>query len=431
MKQFLVCAVACMTVQGVSAQDIRQQDVKRVLYTLAADNMEGRRSFTPGIDRAAEVISKEFQAAGLQPLPGAQSFRQPFRLYTLMPEATQLTVNGKSVNWPMVLPGSAKEIALKNDTGTQSVTIRDEGALMQLMRGGSRMTKNVVAWVHPSLAPIFGQIMSHRSYRSSAEEVEAKAATPRKSLLLVLQEDTTVTVNDWEIKATQQLRSFDLANVAGMLKGSSKPEEYVIFSAHYDHLGVQPAVAADSIANGADDDASGVTAVIELAKYFRKQSPARSIIFVAFTAEEIGGYGSQYFSKQLKPEQIVAMFNIEMIGKESKFGKNSAFITGFDKSDFGQILQRNLEGSAFKFHPDPYPEQQLFYRSDNATLALLGVPAHTISTTQIDKDKYYHTVDDEVETLDVVNITDIIKAIARSAGSIINATDTPTRINKP
>src|SRR5690606_34339857 len=122
--------------------------------------------------------------------------------------------------------------------------------------------------------------------------------------------------------------------------------------------------------------------------------------------------------------------NIEMIGKVSKFGKDAAFITGFEKSDFGKILQKNLQGTKFRFYPDPYPEQNLFYRSDNASLAALGVPAHTISTDQIDKDKYYHTVDDEFETLDTDNITSTIKAIAISAGSIIAGKDTPTRIPK-
>src|SRR5690606_27531610 len=130
----------------------------------------------------------------------------------------------------------------------------------------------------------------------------------------------------------------------------------------------------------------------------------------AFTAEEIGGFGSQYFSSKLDPARVMAMFNIEMIGKQAKFGKNPAFITGFERSDFGEILQKDLKGTAFRFYPDPYPEQQLFYRSDNATLAALGVPAHTISTCQIDTDKFYHTVDDELETLDVKNIVATIKA---------------------
>jgi Zn-dependent M28 family amino/carboxypeptidase len=203
----------------------------------------------------------------------------------------------------------------------------------------------------------------------------------------------------------------------------------VVFSGHYDHLGIIEAVNQDSIANGADDDASGTTAVIELAKYFaQKKDNERTIIFVAFTAEEIGGYGSQYFSKQLNPDEVVAMFNIEMIGKESKFGKNNAFITGYERSNFGEILQKNLEGTDFKFYPDPYPKQNLFFRSDNATLARLGVPAHTISSDQIDTDKLYHSVDDEFESMDIGNITEIIKAIAISSTSIVEGKETPSRI---
>jgi len=124
------------------------------------------------------------------------------------------------------------------------------------------------------------------------------------------------------------------------------------------------------------------------------------------------------------------MFNIEMIGTDSKWGNNSAYITGYDKTDMGKILEKNLEGSAFKFYPDPYPQQQLFYRSDNATLAKLGVPAHTISTSKMDSEKYYHTQDDEFETLDMTNMTEIIKAIALSSTSIVGGVDTPGRVRE-
>jgi Zn-dependent M28 family amino/carboxypeptidase len=231
--------------------------------------------------------------------------------------------------------------------------------------------------------------------------------------------------------ANSYLQNFSTGKAKiGVLPVKSKPNEYVVFSAHYDHLGVVKAVNQDSIANGADDDASGTTAVIELAKYFSKKNDnERTIIFVAFTAEEIGGFGSQYFSKQLNPDEVVAMFNIEMIGKESKFGKNNAFITGYERSDFGKILQKNLVGTDFKFYPDPYPKQNLFYRSDNATLAKLGVPAHTISSDQIDTDKLYHSVDDEFESMDIGNITEIIKAIAISSTSIVEGKDTPSRVS--
>ena len=219
-------------------------------------------------------------------------------------------------------------------------------------------------------------------------------------------------------------------NVIGILPGKSKPDEYVIFSAHYDHLGsVEDGI--DKIYNGANDDASGTTAVIALAKYFKDLGQnERTIIFVAFTGEEIGGFGSKFFSAKMDPSKVVAMFNIEMIGTESKWGKNSAYITGFEKTDFGTILKRNLEGSNFKFYPDPYPKEQLFYRSDNARLAAQGVPAHTISTSKMDVEANYHKLSDEVSTLDLDNMTEIIKAIAISSQSIISGKDTPSRVKK-
>ena len=118
-----------------------------------------------------------------------------------------------------------------------------------------------------------------------------------------------------------------------------------------------------------------------------------------------------------------------MIGKRSKFGPNTAWITGFEETDFGKILQKNLTGSPYKFYPDPYPQQNLFYRSDNATLARKGVPAHSISTDEIDMDQLYHSVDDEFETLDIPSMTNVIRAIALSARSIVAGKDTPSRVN--
>jgi Zn-dependent M28 family amino/carboxypeptidase len=310
MRKTIYFLFVLFLAQQAAAQDINKiitrEYVDRLIKTLSSDEMEGRATFSRGIDKAASFIEQEFKAIGLQPLDGETGFRQSFEK------------DGK---------------------------------------------------------PLF--------------------------------------------------------NVAGMIRGKSKAKELVVFSGHYDHLGIIKAEGQDSIANGADDDASGTTAMIALAKYYKAlNNNERTLIFVAFTAEEIGGFGAKYFSQKLNPDDVVAMFNIEMIGKESKFGKNAAFITGYERSDFGKILQKNLEGTEFTFHPDPYPEQKLFYRSDNATLAALGVPAHTISTDQIDTDKLYHTVKDEYSSLDPENILATIKAIAQSAISIVKGTDTPTRIPK-
>jgi Zn-dependent M28 family amino/carboxypeptidase len=233
----------------------------------------------------------------------------------------------------------------------------------------------------------------------------------------------------FKIKAEHSFEETRFANVVGVLPGKSRKNEYVIFSGHYDHLGIGKPVANDSIYNGANDDAAGTTAVIMLANYFKKlNNNERTLVFAAFTAEEIGGFGSQYFSHQFDPAKVMAMFNIEMIGTESKWGTNSAYITGYEKTNMGEILQQNLKGTSFTFYPDPYTKENLFYRSDNATLARLGVPAHTISTAKMEGEPNYHQLSDEVQTLDMENMAQIIEAIAESSKTIVGGKDTPTRV---
>ena len=220
-----------------------------------------------------------------------------------------------------------------------------------------------------------------------------------------------------------------LSNVIGLLEGSEMKNEYVIISAHYDHLGKKDVGEGDLIFNGANDNASGVAAVLMLAEYFKKANiNKRSLLFVAFTAEEMGLVGSNYFGKTISPDSIIAGINIEMIGKESPFGPNSAWLTGFERSNFGTIIQKNLSGSNYKLHPDPYKNYRLFFRSDNASLARLGIPAHTFSTSPMDKDLDYHKVTDEARTLNIETITQTIKAIAIGTESIITGEDTPTRV---
>ena len=230
------------------------------------------------------------------------------------------------------------------------------------------------------------------------------------------------------IKSKQGNKDITTSNIIGILEGKSKKEEYVIISAHYDHLGIN-GVLEDSIFNGANDNASGVTGVLTLAKYFKeKKLNERTIIFVAFTAEEMGMLGSKYFGNGIDASKYIAGINLEMIGKSPSFGPNSAWLTGYDRSDFGQIIQNNLIGTGYQLFPDPYLNYNLFFRSDNASLARLGVPSHSFSTTAIDIDKDYHQPSDEVETLNITVITQTINAIAKGTESVINGKDTPSRI---
>nr|WP_299034777.1 M28 family peptidase [uncultured Tenacibaculum sp.] len=226
-----------------------------------------------------------------------------------------------------------------------------------------------------------------------------------------------------------EYKGIKMSNIIGLLEGKSKKDEFIIVSAHHDHLGMKEDGEGDRIFNGANDDASGVTGVLSLAEYYAKKGVnERSILFVCFTAEEMGLVGSEYFGKGIDADKFVAGINLELIGKEPKTGPKTAWLTGFDKSDFGRIIQKNLEGSGYQLFPDPYPKFQLFLRSDNASLARLGVPSHTFSTTPIDIDTDYHKVTDEAETLNMTVLTETVKAVARGTQSIIEGKDTPTRV---
>ena len=230
-------------------------------------------------------------------------------------------------------------------------------------------------------------------------------------------------------RQTFEKNGLSLFNLIGFLEGKSKKNEFIIISAHYDHLGIKINGEGDLIFNGANDNASGVTAVLSLAEYYTKDFVTeRSLLFIAFTAEEMGLVGSNYFGNQINPEKIIAGINIEMIGKESPFGPNTAWLTGFDRSNFGKIIQKNLKETDYRVLPDPYTSFRLFFRSDNASLARLGVPAHTFSTSPMDIDPDYHKVTDEVNTLDIFTVTETIKAIAIGIESIVDGTDAPSRV---
>ena len=429
MKKLLIALLgfAHVVIGQPEQKFIKEENVTRVIKTLTADEMMGRSASRPEhIDKAAAFIAGEFKSIGLKPLDGLTGFRQEFKKDMIAPQSLEVTINGQKIPAEnALLVTEATELNLTRGAGVivipyDTAIKNTRQFLLSKAFNLTRDTATAFVLVAPEFKENFKELKGYFGKRFTSGR--------RTNKIFVL---GVTSVLSYSVKATQKIERITMANVAGVIPGKTKPEEFVVFSGHYDHIGIRPAVAGDSIANGADDDASGTTAVIELARYFKNvKNNQRTLIFVAFTAEEIGGFGSKYFSEQLNPDKVMAMFNIEMIGKPSKWGQNFAFITGYERSDFGEILQKNLAATKFEFKPDPYPQQNLFYRSDNATLARLGVPAHTISTDEIDIDKFYHTVDDEVETLDMKNITSTIRAIALSSKSIVSGKDTPKRIDK-
>jgi hypothetical protein len=431
MKKF-IAAIALLALSAQCfAQDvnhlIQQQDVERIIKTLSADDMQGRATFTPGIEKAAKFIENEFKTIGLQPMAGNKGFRQNFTMIKSETVKSAVSINGATISADNYLAVSKASFNWSNLADAEVSVVTPDMDFRKVYRKYFTAGKSALVIVDPKFEEFFKLLQKY--IKGSTSFKDAPVAPPVVFVLGKYDE-----VKSFTASADVKREELPLFNVAGIIPGKTRPDEYVVFSGHYDHLGIlkgNDVMQGDSIANGADDDASGTTAVLTLAKYYKRlNNNARTLIFVAFTAEEIGEFGSTYFAKTVNPDKVVAMFNIEMIGKESKWGTNAALITGFERSDFGPILQKNLEGTAFKFYPDPYTDQNLFYRSDNASLARVGVPAHTISTDQIDKDKLYHTVKDEFSSLDAANITATIKAIALSSRTIVSGQDTPTRVAK-
>lgn len=203
-------------------------------------------------------------------------------------------------------------------------------------------------------------------------------------------------------------------NVCGIKKGKS--DKSLAFSGHFDHVGTNTK-EGDNIFNGADDNASGVSAVITLAEYFKNKKSDFSMVFMAFNAEEIGLVGSRYLAQDEKLAPIIpnitALFNFEMIGTESQFGKNAVFMTGDDISDFDELINKYAV-NGLKVYPDPYTNQKLFYRSDNVNFVKKKIIAHSISTVDMTKAKHYHDVTDDITIIDTDNLTQIINNFAKT-----------------
>ena len=415
---FLLAAVNCKAQKNSPLLDkvINAKEVDRIERTLSSDDMRGRKTFSPDIDKAADFIAAEFKAIGLQTWNG-NSYRQEFVMVRPKFVSASATFDKVAIDQKNIIVVTCQaQLKIDDRSGYEKAFIKAGASLQTEARAFVRTNKNLLVLVDRSFANSFGNLA----------RLKSSMFKTNTNVVFVLDDTNPAS---WSVEAVHEITEQKMANVVGVIPGKSKKEEYVIFSGHYDHLGIGKPVDGDSIYNGANDDAAGTTGVIMLAKYFKElKDNERTIVFAAFTAEEIGGFGSQYFSRQFDADKVVAMFNIEMIGTESKWGKNSAYITGYEKTNMGEILAKDLQGTAFTFYPDPYPAQQLFYRSDNATLARLGVPAHTISTSKMDVEPHYHKLTDHIETLDMVNMAEVIKAVALSSKSIVAGLATPTRV---
>ena len=216
-------------------------------------------------------------------------------------------------------------------------------------------------------------------------------------------------------------------NIVGYIEGTDAvlKKEFIILSAHYDHIGVtKKGVNGDFINNGANDDASGTTAVAEMAKYFNVfNNNKRSILFVFFAGEEKGLLGSKHLAKKLKAQdfKLYAQFNIEMIGVPMK-RDYLAYITGFDKSNMAAKINEYTGKQTIGFLPKE-AEYQLFYRSDNFSFYdVFKVPCHSVSTFDFENFEFYHHVSDDFKAMDISHMTSFIQELLPAITKMANTT---------
>jgi len=221
-------------------------------------------------------------------------------------------------------------------------------------------------------------------------------------------------------------------NVVGILKGTDPDlkHEYIIIGAHYDHIGIIAAQNGDAIANGANDNASGTTTVIELARYFgNNRTNKRSIIFALFSAEEKGLLGSKHLARKLKAANLnlYVMLNYEMVGVPLVGKDYLMYATGFEESNLAGVCNMYVGRNLVGFLPQA-KEMSLFQRSDNYPFYNeFNVPSQTFCTFDFTNFDHYHKVGDEVELMNFEHMAEVVN---RSIPMIESIANSPTQTIK-
>ncbi len=216
-------------------------------------------------------------------------------------------------------------------------------------------------------------------------------------------------------------------NVIGVIPGTDPVlrDEVILVLSHYDHLGfASRGDGADSIFNGADDDASGTVALLEIGRHLQGTNPKRTIVFATMTGEERGMIGTNYYlaNPRFPLDRIAAAFEIEMIGRPDSLagGIGKAWLTGYHRSTMGTMLQEH----GIPIVADARPEQQFFFRSDNAAFARRGIVAHTLSSFNLHTD--YHRVSDDVDKVDFDHMTWVIGSAVAAVKHLANDPQKPS-----
>jgi hypothetical protein len=423
VKLILIVAALLLAQPFLYAQSdndtITEAEVKRIIYFLADDSLRGRGNGSEDLLKAGLFIGDEFKKAGLQNLRGFPGYFLPFRPFggSKSVKTDELIWNGKKLSSDEFFyvhpePGNYSPKKLEDFTVIKIDSFFTEDIFLKY----KDIDKDLLLWSdqpQPDKENYFPSTINMPDDGLHHNLLMVCASKPPNSISL---------------SGITNFYSNVEYNVIGMLRGKSKPKEVILFSAHYDHEGVyNRGRKRDGIMNGANDNASGTTALLMLAKYFAQRNDnERTILFCAFAGEELGLLGSKDFADHIPASSIIAGINLEMLGVP-QYGKNNVFITGYDRSSLPAILEKQLETTPVKIKTGPSEDKELFKRSDNYPFVKKGVPAHTIMSSD-DDDRCYHQPCDELKRIDTAHMTTIIKAVAAATRTLINGEETPTRI---
>lgn len=216
-----------------------------------------------------------------------------------------------------------------------------------------------------------------------------------------------------------------VSNVIGWLPGTEKPDEFILISAHFDHVQIGYYHKTDKIYNGANDNASGTSVLLAMARQLVLTGPhKRSILFCAFNAEEAGLLGSIDFAEKIDAAQIIAGINLEMLGYP-QFGKKTLMLTGMNKSTLYPLLKKGLTNASIRLRRE---RGDLFERSDNFSFARKGIPAHTLMASD-DRERCYHRPCDELQRMDLTNMELLTKGIVSAIEGLLDGSATPGRLS--
>lgn len=224
-------------------------------------------------------------------------------------------------------------------------------------------------------------------------------------------------------------------NIVGIVEGNDPAlkGEFIVVGAHYDHIGTIKPENGDYIANGANDNASGTTAVLELARYFgTTKSNKRSLIFALFSAEEKGLLGSKHMAKNMKEDglNLYTMLNFEMLGVPLRSKKYELYITGYEKSNLAEVSNVHAGENLIGYLPTA-KKYGLFQRSDNYDFYQeFGVPSHTYCTFDFTNFEFYHKVGDEVSEMDFEHMSKVINKMIPVVQGIANAATQEVQLNE-